>query len=176
MPTAMCTAAPFSTGTPLRPPAEADPTRIVIPAIGVDSPVVTVHAREQVIDGVLTRVWEVADYAAGFHEGSARPGHVGNTVITGHNNVRGEVFRDLDKLVVGDEVVLWVDECAYYYRVGATYRVLEQDAAPEQLRANLHWIEPTDDERLTLVTCWPYWSNTHRTIVVAWPALAEENP
>jgi len=34
---------------------------------------------------------------------------------------------------------------------------------------NARWIAPTDDERLTLVTCWPYTNNTHRVVVVAKP-------
>jgi sortase A len=38
-------------------------------------------------------------------------------------------------------------------------------------RKNAQWIMPTGDERLTLVTCWPYeWpGNSHRVIVVARP-------
>lgn len=28
---------------------------------------------------------------------------------------------------------------------------------------------PTYDERITLITCWPYVSNTHRAVVVAEP-------
>jgi sortase A len=35
--------------------------------------------------------------------------------------------------------------------------------------ANAKWIQPTSDERLTLVTCWPYTNNTHRLIIVARP-------
>ncbi|HID54608.1 MAG TPA: sortase, partial [Anaerolineae bacterium] len=31
------------------------------------------------------------------------------------------------------------------------------------------WIMPTEDERITLVTCWPYTDNTNRLIVVAQP-------
>ena len=34
---------------------------------------------------------------------------------------------------------------------------------------NAAWIMPSEDERLTLVTCWPYTSNTHRLIIVARP-------
>jgi hypothetical protein len=35
---------------------------------------------------------------------------------------------------------------------------------------NGRWILPTEDERLTLVTCWPEDSNSHRLIIVAVPA------
>jgi sortase (surface protein transpeptidase) len=34
---------------------------------------------------------------------------------------------------------------------------------------NARWILPTKDERLTLITCWPAKSNTHRVIIVALP-------
>jgi sortase A len=34
---------------------------------------------------------------------------------------------------------------------------------------NAQWIQPTTDERLTLVTCWPYNDNSHRLIIVARP-------
>jgi sortase A len=34
---------------------------------------------------------------------------------------------------------------------------------------NASWIAKTSDERLTLVTCWPYDTNTHRLVVVASP-------
>jgi len=37
-------------------------------------------------------------------------------------------------------------------------------------RQNARWIAPTTDERLTLVTCWPYTGNSHRLIIVAKPA------
>ena len=112
---------------------------------------------------------EVADYAAGFHEGMARPGHVGNTVLSGHNNIRGEVFRDIHKLTRGDDIYLWVGNSPYHYKVSVVYRLPEKGAPPQIVADNAKWIQPTDDQRLTLVTCWPYWSNTHRTIVVAFP-------
>ncbi len=35
--------------------------------------------------------------------------------------------------------------------------------------ANAKYIQPTEDERITLVTCWPYTNNTHRLIIVARP-------
>jgi sortase A len=37
---------------------------------------------------------------------------------------------------------------------------------------NARWIEPTEDERLTLVSCWPYETNAYRLVVVARPAVA----
>jgi sortase A len=47
--------------------------------------------------------------------------------------------------------------------------VKEKGESVEVRRKNAQWIAPTNDERLTLVTCWPYTNNTHRVIVVAKP-------
>jgi len=160
------TATPVPTPTPPGPPpANAPPDRIVIPAIGLDAPVVPV-GRELTEEGL---VWQVADYAAGWHNTSAYPGHRGNTVLSGHNNIKGQVFRYLVNLEPGDEVILYVGETAYRYLVTEKH-LLEEKGMPEDVRRrNARWIAATEDERLTLVTCWPYTSNTHRLIVVAKP-------
>lgn len=42
-------------------------------------------------------------------------------------------------------------------------------AAVDVRMDNARWILPSTDERLTLVTCWPAKSNTHRLIIVASP-------
>jgi LPXTG-site transpeptidase (sortase) family protein len=169
-PTPTLTPSPRPTPTPIHYPADGDPTRITAPAIGLDAKVVTVRMKEYYEGGVLKRVWEVADYAAGFHEGMARPGHVGNTVIAGHHNVRGKVFQKLHLLKPGDDVFVWVGHSPYRYRVDTVYRLPVKGVPPEVLESNLRFILPTDDQRLTLVTCWPAWGSTHRTVVVAYPA------
>jgi sortase A len=137
----------------------------VIPAIGLDALVVPVG-------WTLTDegpIWDVADYAAGWHQTSAYPGHVGNVVLSGHHNIKGQVFRYLIDLEPDDEVFLYVGETAYHYVVTEKH-LLEEKGMPEEVRRrNAQWIAPTDDERLTLVTCWPYTSNTHRLIIVAKP-------
>lgn len=159
------TPAPVPTPTPPGPPANAPPDRIVIPAIGLDAPVVPV-GWELTEEGL---VWQVADYAVGWHDTSAYPGHEGNIVLSGHHNIKGQVFRYLINLEPGDEVILYVGETAYRYLV-AEKHLLEEKGMPEEVRRrNARWITATEDERLTLVTCWPYTSNTHRLIVVARP-------
>jgi sortase A len=47
--------------------------------------------------------------------------------------------------------------------------VKERGEPVEARRQNARWMNPTEDERLTMITCWPYTSNTHRLIVVAKP-------
>ncbi len=163
-PTFTPTSTPTFTPTPSGPPpASAPPDRIVIPSIGVDVPVVSVGWT--VTDEGAA--WDSADQAAGWHQGSAYPGRVGNTVLSGHHNIKGKVFRYLIDLEPDDEVFLYVGETAYRYVVTEKH-LFEEKGKPQAVRrANAQWIAPSDDERLTLVTCWPYTSNTHRLIIVA---------
>jgi len=166
------TAAPTATRpAPAAPPPPADsaPTRIVAPAIGLDVPVVVMGYRIVYIGGVAATDWQVPMQAAGFHEGSAYPGRVGNTVVSGHSSSGAEVFRYLDGLQVGDIVTLYVGDTPYHYTVTQRLIVQEAGASYEQRVQNAQWILPTADERLTLITCWPYPTSTHRLILVARP-------
>ncbi|RME98256.1 MAG: sortase [Chloroflexi bacterium] len=150
-------------------PARYPPTRIIAPAIGLDAPVETAgwHTVEQ--DGNLVSVWDIPDNAAGWHTNSALPGQGSNVVFSGHHNIGGEVFRDLVDLKVGDEITVQADAYKYHYIITDRFIVPERDAPPEQRAQNAQWIKPTVDERITLVSCWPYNNNTHRLIVVAKP-------
>ena len=70
--------------------------------------------------------WEVADFAGGFHKGSAYPGHGSNIVISGHHNIRGEVFRYLRKMEPGDDIYLFVGDQEYHYEVRAKHLLREK--------------------------------------------------
>jgi len=159
---------PTATATPVA--AASPPNRIVIPSIEVDAPVVEVGWVVVERDGQLTTEWEVADYAAGFHKGSAYPGNPGNTVLSGHNNIRGKVFRYLSDMSVDDEIILYVDDRNYHYYVESVDILPERYASAAQRTENARLIGYFPDVRLTLVTCWPYTSNTHRVVVIAKPA------
>ncbi len=160
---------PTVTPAPSPIPALGPPTWIEAAAIGLYAPVVEIGRRTTNVDGAEVTEWEVPDDAAGFHKGSAYPGQPGNTVISGHNNMGSEVFRRLIDLNVDDEVILYVDKVPFHYRVAQKELVPEEGASDEQRRENGKWISPTSDERLTLVTCWPYTGNTHRLVIVARP-------
>jgi len=157
------------TPIPTRVPANGPPTWIEAPAIHLSAPVVEVGWRLVSSGDTQIVEWEVPDNAAGFHKGSAYPGHPGNTVISGHHNMGGEVFRYLVDLNIGDQVLLYVDKTPYRYRIVQKEIVREFGVSEQVRRENGRWIAPTDDERLTLVTCWPYSSNSHRLILVAKP-------
>lgn len=156
-----------------RQPGEGDPIRIVIPAIDLDAPVSSISL-EKIVDGDLTYYqWPVPnEFLAGWHDNSARLGSVGNTVLNGHHNVHGEVFRDLIDLEEGAEIILYDKDNSYVYEV-TVKEVLEERGQPLEARIeNAQWIAPTEDERVTLVTCWPYTDNSHRLVIVAQPVNA----
>lgn len=146
------------------------PSRLVIPALQIDAEIQPVSL-ESLDDGSKQyKEWSVPkEYAAGWHDESAPPGQPGNTVLNGHNNVHGAIFRDLEYLEPGLEIILYDDDRAYSYEV-VQQEFLEEVGQPLQTRVmNARWILPTSDERLTIVTCWPNTSNTHRIVVIAMP-------
>jgi LPXTG-site transpeptidase (sortase) family protein len=145
------------------------PTRIVIPSIRVDSPIVTVNLVTRVQRGKTITAWQVARNAVGFHNTSAPPGTEGNTVMSAHNNAWGRIFRNLINVKRGDLVELYVGTRLIQYEIVDKILVRQYRASIVQREENAAWIGPTADARLTLVSCWPYRRATHRVIVVARP-------
>jgi sortase A len=151
-------------------PREGMPTRLVIPAVAIDSKIIPVGWELVEQNGQQFSMWRVADFAVGWHDTSALPGYPGNTVMAGHHNINGEVFKNLVNVEVGDEVDIYVDDQLLKYVVELKTIVKEKGEPAEVRRKNAEWIAETQDERLTMITCWPYTNNTHRVIVVAKPA------
>ena len=148
------------------------PDRLEIPTIDVDTPVVELGWSQKEQAGQIFSEWDVAAYAAGWHKNSALPGEGGNVVMSGHNNILGAVFRELDQLKRGDGMTVWVNNRRYDYAVEQVMVLPDANVSDEQRVANARWIGPFDDERLTLVSCWPRNNNTHRIVVIARPPLA----
>lgn len=149
----------------------APPTRIVIPTLGVDGPVVPVSTHTTNVDGRVQAAWGVPDQrAAGWHNTSAKLGERGNVVLNGHNTNNGEIFRDLYTLHPGDRIIVHSEDISRTYAVSETL-ILPEAGQPLEVRlANARHVMPTEDERLTLVTCHPYGSLRNRLIVVARPS------
>jgi sortase A len=149
----------------------AIPDRIVISDIDLDAPVVPVSWAMVEVGGRELPMWNLPEIrAAGWHESSAPLGVPGNTVLNGHNTAHGEVFRDLYTLEVGDKVIVYSSEMTYTYTITETL-ILPEAGQPMEVRIeNARYIQPTEDERLTLVTCHPYGSLRNRLIVIAQPA------
>jgi sortase A len=146
------------------------PAHIVIPSIGLDQPIVEVSAQVQTVDGQQVLVWAVADYAVSHNDTSADPGQGGNIVLTGHDDWHGEVFRDLHTIQEGAEITVSTEDGAIHrYAVDQIlYRKEVGVPLSERLKTG-ELIGPTANERLTLVTCWPYGVDDHRLIVIARP-------
>jgi len=151
-------------------PLIGSPVRLVIPSIDLDAPIERIGVEPVVQGGQTYYQWLVPEnYMAGWHENSARLGQLGNTVLNGHHNVHGEVFKDLIDLEEGDELIMFDEEQKYTYRI-TVKEILPERGQPIDVRLeNAQWIAPTEDERITLVTCWPYTDNSHRLVVVAEP-------
>lgn len=123
------------------------PRRLIIPALGLDTPVVEVF----IVDGA----WQVADYAAGYLHGTGLPGDPGNMALAGHAGLRGAVFRDLGRLSPGAD--MFVDAGTWRYQ----YRVREmRNVWPTEVEV----LDPTLAPTITLITCTNW--DTQRLIVI----------
>jgi len=169
---------PTWTPTPLPPtptPAIYPPTRIVIPSVGIDAPVVPTHWEMKEVAGAQQPVWVVPDAPyVGWHETSAPLGRPGNTVLSGHNWPENGPFRLLHKVQPGDPLIVYSGAIVFLYRVDEVLLLPEAGQPLEVRQANARYIQPTDDERVTLVTCHPYGSTRFRLIVIAHPAETPE--
>lgn len=130
---------------PIPTPGPEQATRIQIPAIGVDAPIVQGDGWEQLKKGV------------GQHIGSADPGDKGNVVLSAHNDIFGEIFRDLDRLQPGDEITIYTNQRAYSYIVSDS-KVVE----PTQVDI----MDSTSQPTLTLISCYPYLVDNQRIAVI----------
>lgn len=157
--------------------ARPRPVRLKIPSLSLDVPVVEVSWTLVSRDGTWQSQWQTAEFAAGHHRNTANPGEIGNMVISGHHNTRGEVFRRVSEIGQpgvafgpGDDILVTAEDGQEYaYTVIKWDRFQEEGATPEQVKEHAGYLAPTPDATLTLVTCWPYESNTHRVVVVAKP-------
>ncbi|MCL4267846.1 MAG: sortase [Anaerolineae bacterium] len=155
---------------------QGQPERIVIPTLDLDAPVSGVGLIQVQNSGQTYYQWQVPpEFRAGWHNTSAPLGIPGNTVLNGHHNIHGEVFRDLIDLEAGAEIIVYGRERPYTYTVSTVEILPERDQPLAARIQNASWINPTQDERLTLVTCWPYEDNSHRLVVVAYPAKNAEH-
>jgi sortase A len=120
--------------------------RIQIPSITVDAPVIQGDGWEQLKKGV------------GQHAGTPNPGENGNMVLSAHNDVFGEIFRDLDKIKTGDTIIVFTNLRTYTY-------VVNRKSIVEPGRVEV--MSPTPDAVITLISCYPYMVDNQRIVVSA---------
>lgn len=100
--------------------------------------------------------WEQLKKGVGQHIGSANPGENGNIVLSAHNDIFGELFRDLDKLKPGDEIFIHTATREFSYRVTGL-RVVEP--------TEVDILTPTARPTVTLISCYPYLVDKQRIVV-----------
>ena len=185
------TAAPTATAAAVRPAAAAPeiPVRIVIPDLKLDAKVVEMGWQIINTAAGAQSDWVIPKNAAGHHINSAPLNETGNVVISGHNNIEGKVFEpvslawddrtktavdaitDRSESLKGRKIQLYnAAGKAFDYTITDFLRLKDSGVTQEQRLKNARFMDQTDERRLTLVTCWPPWSNTHRLVVIAVPA------
>lgn len=128
---------------------EGDPlTRMIIKKIGVDT---------IVVEGTSSSALRAG---SGHYARTPLPGAIGNVAIAGHRTTYGRPFAKLDKLAVGDEVILETPKGRHIYKLTRKPWI----TTPNDWTV----IEvPTNDALLTLTTCHPKGSAKQRLIVRA---------
>ena len=100
--------------------------------------------------------WEQLKKGVAQHLGTANPGDSGNMVLSAHNDIFGELFRDLDRLEPGDEIRLSTATRDFVYRVTGTEIVEPTD---------VQVMEATSRPTVTLISCYPYLIDNKRIVV-----------
>lgn len=102
----------------------------------------------------------------GHYPGTALPGEVGNTVVSGHRTTYGAPFNDLLELQEADAVVLETQRSWVTYRVTARSIVPPSAVEVTLPVPGRPGAEPTE-RLLTLTTCHPEYSARERLVVHA---------
>ncbi len=123
---------------------------------------------------------------AGWHDDSARLGEEGNLVMSGHHNIDGLVFQNLN-LLPGDVTKVCSrtpDGHANGIKQGimikvkgkqheATYELsdckllLQRNQPMAVLLEDGKLLLQDGEDKLTLVTCWPFTDNSYRLVLIA---------
>lgn len=135
--------------TPMPVPTEGPKQAILIeiPSIEIKAPVVEGDD------------WESLKQGAGHHVGSANPGESDNCIISAHNDIYGEIFRDLPDASLDDEVFIHTASGQVFRYVVTQKRIID----PEEVSV----MYPTSSPVLTLISCYPYGIDSHRIVVIA---------
>ena len=156
------------TGSPTQSPhAKASPSRLLIPAIGINAAIekvgIVIHSNKLGdnpgdLETPTQKPWD----DVGWYDAGPRPGERGSAVIDGHlddQNGQPAVFWNLRKLHAGDEVqVVMSNEKKLTFRVSRIESYPPQAAPLQDIFGNSGGIY------LNLITCAGYWiQNQHQT-------------
>lgn len=126
--------------------------RIAIPKIRADAPI---------YQGATEAVLEKGPW---LRPKTPAPPSGGNTVIVGHrfsyNPAVEQPFYHLDKLEIGDKIVIAWEGKTYVYSVSE-----KKVVTPTQVEVEA----PTKQRQLTMYTCTPLWNPVNRLVIIATP-------
>ena len=136
--------------------------QLIIPKISVNAPVIAdVNGSDKVA------YFKALENGVAHFQGTAKPGEKSNIFIFGHSSFYAdspgsykEVFKNLEKLEIGDEIILWYRQKEYKYKVIAS-KVVNPD--------EVEVLKPTSSEQVSLMTCVPPGTTLKRLVVIATP-------
>jgi len=138
---------PPTVAPPMADPAIGAPAGLLsIPAIGLSMTLVEGVGTAQLRDG------------PGHYPDTPMPGEAGNVGIAGHRTTYLHPFYNLNELRPGDPIVITTVQGTFTYRVVDTVVVSPDDVSV---------VDPTPTPQLTLTTCDPRFSASHRMVVKA---------
>lgn len=140
--------------------------RLFIPAIGVDAPIVDISAASEA-------KLKHGDFNQELYSGVVKypstpePWSKGNTLIFGHtsfyrwkNNPYWEIFSKIYNLKKGDEIKI-----AWKWQL-YTYEIIETVITTPS-KVDETYMQYIDGEYLTLMGCYPVWSDSKRWLIIA---------
>lgn len=102
----------------------------------------------------------------GHYRGTALPGQIGNFSVAGHRATYGNGFQPMNKMRIGDAVVVETKQMWITYRVTQTKIVRPEENEVVAPVPGKPGVKATQ-RYITLTTCDPWYSARHRLIVHA---------
>jgi LPXTG-site transpeptidase (sortase) family protein len=130
-----------------------------IPRLGIKNAPIFDRGVDTKGNMLIAKGYAVTHYAFSSPIGS------GNAVLYGHDDIEGSVFSSIKDLKPGDEVDVGDASGSV-----TAYHVTGKPAIVPPTAVQI--LQPTNDVRLTLFTCWPNWVDTQRVVVTAMPGPA----
>lgn len=148
-------AKPLTRKAPPIPPIGDWAGRIQIPAIGVDYIFVEGTDRDELKKG------------PGHYPATPFPGTIGNAAIAGHRTTYGAPFGNVDKIKVGDEIVVETVAGKFTYKVYAPEATAPETAHLIVGKRDTWVVDNTKGPELTLTSCHPKGSAEQRIVIKA---------
>lgn len=103
---------------------------------------------------------------AGRYESTSLPGEDGNLALAGHRTSYGSIFKGVEDLKAGDEIIVETVETYYVYTIYDTAIVHPEQGEVILPVPNQLGVEPEEGEHyITLTTCHPMYGFSERYII-----------